>query len=120
MCRLSTGALDPGIILVAPDRSAHTGSYRSPSETLEEPPRARRMTCIVGDCGAEPSAISAHKSSHNVGRLVGRMSAFGSNSARSAPRATQEIAICRETVVPPGWIEQPTPGLGNLMMKSVG
>jgi hypothetical protein len=45
-------------------------------------------------------------------RLGGRMSASGGNSAESAPKATQESAICRQEVVPPGWIEQPTPGLG--------
>ncbi|HET6494911.1 MAG TPA: hypothetical protein VFH61_06055 [Thermoleophilia bacterium] len=49
-----------------------------------------------------------------MGHLVGRMSASGSNPARFTPKATQEIAICRKKVVPPGWIEQPTPGLGNL------
>lgn len=40
MCRLSARALNPGITLVAPDRSPHTGCYRSPFETLEELPRA--------------------------------------------------------------------------------
>src|SRR5665648_1247397 len=50
--------------------------------------------------------------------LVGRLSAFGSNSARSAPKATEEIAICRQEVVPPGWIEQPTPGLGMMWQAS--
>jgi hypothetical protein len=41
------------------------------------------------------------------------MSAFGSNPGNPAPEAAQDIAIRRENVVPPGWIEQPTPGLGN-------
>jgi hypothetical protein len=52
-------------------------------------------------------------------RLVGNVKSarcrqncrFGS-IARDCAR--NEIALSRIVVVPPGWIEQPTPGLGNL------
>jgi len=112
-------AEEDGVLGDEGDERIHRGSVRSLGEgpqagNLRTDPQPRWRSGRTEDDRGRAMLPGAHTCPVVVPCLVGRMSAVLPNRKACGRLPEGEIAICRQDVVPPGWIEQPTPGLGNL------
>jgi hypothetical protein len=103
LCRLSRTAMHPPLQRKTVPLRADGGHRQSGELARQATSQAAHRCRLVIDRAALPSGVPSARCRQNC-RIR--------NKRRWGRR--KEIAICRNFVVPPGWIEQPTPGLGNM------